>query len=462
LAPLACGALLMLAASLPEALAATSRATGVKASPLELVSCASAGNCTAVGDGSSGHKPVLLLTETSGKWAAGVEARLPADVGKRQFFQLLSMSCASAGNCTAVGDYTAGASHEQGLLLTETSGRWATAVEAPLPANAATPLQTGDASEPDAYVSSVSCASAGNCTAVGGYDVGPSGFPQGMLLTETSGTWATAVQASLPANAGAYSEANINSVSCASAGNCTAVGDYANATSATSVGGGLLLTETSGRWAAGVEAPAHTGPELVSCASAGNCTAVGSYTDRSGHEHGLLLTEKSGKWAAGVEASLPANANKKPSLQFASMSCASPGNCTAVGSYTDRSGRSQGLLLTERSSRRATAVEASLPANAGTNPTVRVNSVSCVSAGHCTAVGDYSLGENNFHGLLLTEAWGKWATGVQPELPANAGTPPFVILDSVSCVPAGNCTAVGGYTDSSGHSRGLLLTVRSR
>ena len=147
LAPLACGALLMLAASLPEALAATSRATGVKASPLELVSCVSAGNCTAVGDGSSGHKPVLLLTETSGKWAAGVEARLPADVGKRQFFQLLSMSCASAGNCTAVGDYTAGPSHEQGLLLTETSGRWATAVEAPLPANAATPLQTGDASD---------------------------------------------------------------------------------------------------------------------------------------------------------------------------------------------------------------------------------------------------------------------------------------------------------------------------
>ena len=95
------------------------------------------------------------------------------------------MSCASAGNCTAVGDYKDSSGHEQGLLLTETSGRWATGVEPSLPANAGT--------NPGANLLSVSCASAGNCTAVGGY-ANRSGILQGLLLTETSGTWATGVE----------------------------------------------------------------------------------------------------------------------------------------------------------------------------------------------------------------------------------------------------------------------------
>ena len=55
---------------------------------------------------------------------------------------LFSVSCASAGNCTAVGDYDASSDREQGLLLTETSGRWATGVEASLPANAAQASRT--------------------------------------------------------------------------------------------------------------------------------------------------------------------------------------------------------------------------------------------------------------------------------------------------------------------------------
>jgi len=47
----------------------------------------------------------------------------------------------------------------------------------------------------------------------------------------------------------------------------------------------------------------------VSCAPAGNCTAVGYYADRSGHLQGLLLTQASGRWAA-AEAPLPGNAGR--------------------------------------------------------------------------------------------------------------------------------------------------------
>ena len=473
-APLACGVLLMLAALPPQALASTNWATGVEASlpanagtnpeaSLGEVSCGSAGNCTAVGGykDSSGLSQGLLLTETSGTWATGVEPSLPANASRNADASLGAVSCASAGNCTAVGRYYDSSGHGQVLLSTETSGRWARGVEASLPANAGT--------NPNLSLDSVSCASAGNCTAVGVYFVG-SDQEQGLLLTETSGTWATGVEASLPANARtSQPDVVLESVSCASAGNCTAVGTYANSDTFK----GLLVTETSGTWAAGVEAPlpanAGTDPYVylssVSCGSAGNCTAVGEYQNTTedtpsglGPHDGVLLTETSGTWAAGVEPPLPANAGTNQG-GAGSVSCASAGNCAAVGGYTDSSGHAQGLLLTETSGTWATGVEASLPANADTDRGFSFQSVSCASAGNCAAVGGYKDSSGHDHGLLLTETSGTWATGVEASLPANARTSPDAGLGSVSCASAGNCAAVGGFEDSSGHDHGLLVSL---
>src|SRR5207248_6041925 len=70
---------------------------------------------------------------------------------------------------------------------------------------------------------------------------------------------------------------------------------------------------------------------------------------------GLLLTETAGTWATGVAASLPANAGSNPAVSLFSVSCASAGNCGAVGSYDDSSGNTQGLLL--RTVRRLTVLK---------------------------------------------------------------------------------------------------------
>ncbi|TML37024.1 MAG: hypothetical protein E6G29_02725, partial [Actinobacteria bacterium] len=218
-------------------------------------------------------------------------------------------------------------------------------------------------------------------------------------------------------------------------------------------------------WAPGVEASLpgdaqsnpNVTPNSVSCASAGNCGAVGYYLDSSNHQQGLLLSETAGTWATGVEASLPANAGSDPNVNLTSVSCASAGNCGAVGSYDDSSGHRHGLLLTETAGTWATGVEASLPANAGSNPAVGLSSVSCASAGNCSAVGDYSDSSGHHNGLLLSETAGTWATGIEASLPANAGSSLFAFLNSVSCVSAGNCSAVGDYDDSSNHHQGLLL-----
>src|SRR5205814_5666419 len=126
----------------------------------------------------------------------------------------------------------------------------------------------------------------------------------------------------------------------------------------------------------------------VSCVSAGNCTAVGSYTDSSGYRRGVVLTETARTWAMGVEASLPGNAASNPKVSLRSVSCATAGNCSAVGNYDDSSSHTQGLLLTETAGT-WTGVEAILPAGTASNPTVPLASVSCASAGNCGAVGHY-------------------------------------------------------------------------
>lgn len=173
-----------------------------------------------------------------------------------------------------------------------------------------------------------------------------------------SGMWATGIEAALPANAASNPSVILNSVSCPSAGNCTAVGNsgvLVNPTNyhATS-SNNLLLNETGGTWAAGVEAaaPGNAQSELgsVSCASAGNCTAVGHYFGYASagipYSQGLLASESGGRWAPGAQATPPTNAALHPNVYLTSVSCASGGNyCSAVGSYTDSAGHPQGLLV---------------------------------------------------------------------------------------------------------------------
>src|SRR5690348_12661768 len=97
---------------------------------------------------------VSAAASTGVAWGSGSPAVLPANAatGKQQVVSLNSISCASVGNCSGVGSYVDSFGHTQGLLMTETSGVWAQGVEAVLPADAA--------ADPRVYLGPVSCASA--------------------------------------------------------------------------------------------------------------------------------------------------------------------------------------------------------------------------------------------------------------------------------------------------------------
>lgn len=419
------------------------------------VSCASPGGCVAVGEflDKNAHFQGLVLVQSAGRWGVGKAANLPTNAAADPNAALSGVSCRSPGNCSAVGTYRDGSVHTQGLLLSESAGVWSTGVEAKLPSNAG----------PDPVVSlaAVSCGSSGNCAAVGSY-LDSMGHRQGLLLDESSGTWGTGLEVGLPGTPAPDPSVAVSSVSCAAPRDCTAVGSFQDSSMHYQ---GLLLTESSGVWGTGVEAapPTDVGsnPGVIvssaSCWSPGNCAAVGRYLDGSSNSRGLLLSESSGTWAPGTETRLPSSVGSNPNASLNSVSCPAARSCVAVGGYEDSSSHAQGLLLTQTNGAWATGVEASPPANHAGNPSVSLSSVSCASAGSCSAVGDYADSAMRQQGLLLTQSASKWAVGVQAGVPNNAAPNPGVALESVSCPSAGNCAASGIYHDTSGAEQGLLV-----
>ena len=315
-------------------------------------------------------------------------------------------------------------------------------------------------------VSSVACPAVGHCVAVGMAASGRQLVP--LVFAQRPHGWRETL-APLPAG---VKSGVLDFVSCPSAGNCTAAGTY-------------LLDESDGTWKAttadlppnGSATTSGQSPviEDLSCGAPGDCAAVGLYGDTHGSPQGWLLTEMDGVWARGVEARLPANASTEegsylyPAIDFA-VSCAPDGDCTAVGGYGDRQSHQFGLILSEHAGNWGRARQAPLPANAGPNPQQGnaprspLGAIACPSAGDCTAVGWYLDDGGGYHGLLLRERGGAWSPS---DLVLGSGTDvapeslPGISLDSVACPSVGNCLAVGSYNPSPRRLRPLLVPERN-
>jgi hypothetical protein len=111
--------------------------------------------------------------------------------------------------------------NEQGFVVNQRKGRWGTAIEVP----GLGALNVGQGNIGDAVVTSVSCASAGNCAAGGYYDDSTLG-QQGFVAAERDGVWGTAIKVPGLGALNKGGAAAVVAVSCASAGTCAAGGDY--------------------------------------------------------------------------------------------------------------------------------------------------------------------------------------------------------------------------------------------
>lgn len=281
------------------------------------------------------------------------------------------------------------------------------------------------ADENDAELQGVSCPSITSCTAVGTMDVDPLGQ---FTLTEYWDGSSWAVQTT-PNPSG--TEPQLTAVSCASAGVCTAVGSYTD--------GAGVVSNLVERWSGGTwsiqSAPAPAGAEAsmlasVSCASITACIAVGKYTNGAGLVSTLVEGWSGGTWSI-QSAPPPAGAT---SSMLNGVSCATTSVCTAVGNYN----HAGVTTLAEHWSRGVWSIEPTM------NPVPksdRLYAVSCASTSVCTAVGSYT----NAAGAMVTlaERWGggSWALQTSPN-PSGSTTAQFA---GVSCPSTTLCTGVGSF-----------------
>ncbi len=422
------------------------------------VSCTSAGNCAAGGDyrDRHGHYQGFMVTERHGRWGRAAEVPGLGALNQGGNARVVSMSCTSAGNCAAAGDYRA-AGHQQGFVVSEKTGRWGRAAEVP----GLGALNKGGNVE----VRQLSCASAGNCAVAGDYtDI--SGAVQGFVANDKTGTWEPAIEVPGLAALNQGGAAHVPTVSCASAGNCAVAGDYTDLSGAAQ---GFVADETTGTWEPAIEMPglaalnqggaAHV--PTVSCASAGNCAAGGDYTDISGAAQGFVADETNGTWgpAAGVPG-LEAmnNGTDQPEAFVYSVSCTSPGNCLAGGAY----GGPYSWAFTSSEKNGAWGKATNVPGLAAivTGRWAAVGLVSCVSPGNCAVAGDYENavpGDVIPHGYVVSQQNGRWAKAINmPGLGTLGSKNGHTDILSVSCGSPGHGTVGGFYQDKHGHLQGFV------
>jgi hypothetical protein len=382
------------------------------------VSCGSAGYCSAGGwyTGSSFSIHAFVVSQARGAWHTAIEVPGTASGGG----EIFSVSCASAGNCSAGGDYEDSSYRGQTFVVSQVHGVWGTAVDVP----GIVALSQGEGAE----ITSVSCGSAGNCSAGGSYE-DSSGLSRAFVVSQVHGVWRTAVDMPgiVALSQGVGGDADVTSVSCTSAGNCGAGGFYGfhyyEGTSQP-----FVVSEVHGVWrtAAEVPVPGMTafsqardargsaievppsgggGAEItsMSCGSAGYCSAGGWYQDSSYRDHAFVVSQARGVWHSAIEVPGTAALNQGGSAEITSVSCGSAGNCGAGGSYEDSSDRGQAFVVSQVHGVWGTAVEVPGTAALKQGGLAGIASVSCASAGNCSAGGSYQDGSSHSQVFVVSE-----------------------------------------------------------
>jgi len=386
------------------------------------VACSSLTQCEAVGtyqEGSSGE--VALADGWNGTTWSLQTASAPSGAASSS---LDSVACFSSSDCEAVGDYQNASDLETTLTEGWNGTTWS--------------LQTASAPSGAASSSldSVACSSSTSCEALGYYY--PSGSTAASIFAEgwNGTTWSLQTT---PAHAGATSSA-WHGVSCSSATDCEAVGDYDTG----GFGSGEPFAErwNGSKWALQTVAAAADATNLlsgVSCSST-DCEAVGqSYFSTSGSSHNLAERWNGDKWALQPIPTLSGG-----TLGYLDgVSCSSATHCETVGYYANGSGDDVPSAESWNGSRWALQTT---PTPSGMTDSYLLG-VSCSSSSDCEAVGFSNASGDD---ATLTEGWNgtKWTLQTTPN--PNGST-----LEGVSCSSTSDCEAVGASYNSSG----VLVTL---
>lgn len=429
---------------------------------ISAISCGAAGDCSAGGSytDAGGHQNAYLADETQGSWQQATVVPGLAPLNQGASASLGALSCATADGCAAGGSYTDAGGHVEGFVVSRSGSSWGQAAQIP----GLSQLNKGGS----AGVGSMSCVSAGNCAAGGSY-TNQTDHQQVFVVAEKNGSWGQAAQIPGLGQLDAGNGIGLGALSCGAAGNCSAGGYYTNGAGDRQ---GFVASETGGVWHKAVEVPGlgalnkygMAGVTSVSCPAAGDCAAGGFYAggcDCGGNPPAVpfVVSETSGNWGRARE--IPDDPNAGDYGETTSVSCASAGNCTAGGFYSDGSQAgccTQVFVDTETGGSWGNTQEVPGSGALGAGDGDSLAQVSCATDGACAAGGYYTGVSGD-----VDDAWvdsgsgGNWANA--QEVPGTAAlNQQNAFLNVVSCTGNGACGAGGTYTDAAGHTQVFVVS----
>jgi hypothetical protein len=345
---------------------------------------------------------------------------------------LFGVSCASLFACTAVGTYVDSNHVNKTLVETWDGESWSVA---PSP-------NLGPASYPN-QLDEVSCPSADFCMSVGysAYTVGDHPVYKTLAETWDGERWSLVPS---PNEAPADNYETLDDVSCQSEKSCVAVGYFGQGTTESAQLTSLAEFWDGNQWSLsatpnGWPSANYTLLQGVSCTSGASCVAVGTATSEPSPTDKTLLEPWNGKtWSmlASPNEGLPGYYNT-----LYGVSCASPGACTAVGSYgysvNSSTDVNRALVLASTGNQWSIAPSP----KGGADDDSALAGVSCALASDCVAVGYYSGGSSGDDTLVESYNGGGWSVVGSP----NPGVGDDNYLDGVSCPLVTFCVAVGYY-----------------
>jgi hypothetical protein len=180
----------------------------------------------------------------------------------------------------------------------------------------------------------------------------------------------------------------------------------------------------------------------VSCPTATACLAVGGYSDGASAPEKPLIERWNGhRWSIQHVPDLPGATALFP----ASVSCALPSSCLAVGSAGTSGSEGPPIASADWNGHRWAVGRMPLPVGAAYP---QISGVSCTQASACTAVGGIGYETSHIPDTApLAERWNgiDWSISRIP----NPAGPTNSALLGVGCTPR-SCTAVGGTANPAG------------
>jgi hypothetical protein len=333
--------------------------------------------------------------------------------GRHHFNPLNGISCVSATDCTTVG-YSTWRGSLKTLVESWNGTAWSIV---PSPNRAFRDILLG-----------VSCTSASACTTVG-YTYGRDTSYYRTLAESWNGTTWSIVPSPNPSPVKGTDR--LIGVSCVSASDCTAVGDYTTTDGKTAP---LIEAWDGTTWS--VTRSPRKGPSSVlssvSCPTSDACTAVGWYKTSGGSTKALAENWNGAKWSV-----VPSPGTFSYSA-LNGVSCPAADSCAAVGESD--TGNSSLQTLAENWNGTAWSIVPS-PSPGGTKASNSLSGVSCAASDDCTAVGNFSGPGNGIPEQTIVEAWdgSAWSVTSSP----NEGR--SSMLSGVSCASSATCMADGSY-----------------